>query len=101
MGTKMMTNSNIQIFIAFLCGHQGFVQFGNPHLLLAMLSWQHPELGCWTTKRAEPVPDFGMKAAIKFEHLRGFKMAKHEEKESRKEGGQMSKQKKLQKNLCR
>lgn len=46
----------------FVCLQFGFVEFANPHLLVAVLAWQHPVLGCYTNKKPESVPNMGLSA---------------------------------------
>uniref|UniRef100_A0A914H2V7 Uncharacterized protein n=1 Tax=Globodera rostochiensis TaxID=31243 RepID=A0A914H2V7_GLORO len=56
----------------FLCGHQGFIQFANPHLLVTLLSWQHPKLGCWTARKPDSMTNLGIHEAVEFEQFRGM-----------------------------
>jgi hypothetical protein len=39
-----------------ICGHFGFAQFVDPHLLETILAWQNPNKGCYTRGKPEPVP---------------------------------------------
>ncbi|KAH7714867.1 hypothetical protein AAVH_17759 [Aphelenchoides avenae] len=48
----------------FVCGQFGFVDFANPHVLVAALAWQHPRLGCYTRSKPEALPNMGLSADV-------------------------------------
>lgn len=41
----------------FACGQFGFVETSSLHLLVSVLSWQHPTLGCFTKEKPENLPN--------------------------------------------
>lgn len=50
--------------LVFVCLHFGFVEFGDPHVLITALQWQHPSLGCYTAQKPEPVPNLGLSSSF-------------------------------------
>ncbi|KAL3115526.1 hypothetical protein niasHT_018159 [Heterodera trifolii] len=69
---KKLARANVEALAllteqTFLCGRLGFVQFATPQLLVTLLSWQHPKLGCWTAQKPDLINNFGVRTAIELE----------------------------------
>ncbi|KAI1722929.1 hypothetical protein Ddc_07113 [Ditylenchus destructor] len=64
---RMLNPSNLDLLLeqVFVCSHFGFVEFGDPHVLITALQWQHPSLGCYTAQKPEPVPNLGLSSFAK------------------------------------
>ncbi|KAI1723363.1 hypothetical protein DdX_03518 [Ditylenchus destructor] len=63
---RMLNPSNLDSLLeqVFVCLHFGFVEFGDPHVLITALQWQHPSLGCYTAQKPEPVPNLGLSSSF-------------------------------------
>lgn len=58
-----------------MCLQFGYLDFANPHSLVTALTWQHPELGCYTIQKPEALPKFSIGEDI--EYLNNNKLNKN------------------------